>query len=131
MAFRQKMFDLTTLADKPTKQELHQLAMKTVGDDLIAQGYEFVAVNSELKKDPQFVCKKEKQLTFIVVKAFVYPANPKNFDQKLLDKIKAHAEKYDASVCFAGVGFARAENFELPLIKSKPYAINYEGLQDI
>ena len=49
------MFDLTTLADKPTEQELHQLAMKTVGDDLIAQGYEFVAVNSELKKDPQFV----------------------------------------------------------------------------
>ena len=105
--------------------------MKTVGDDLIAQGYEFVAVNSELKKDPQFVCKKEKQLTFIVVKAFVYPANPKNFDQKLLDKIKAYAEKYDASVCFAGVGFARSENFDLPLIKSKPYAINYEGLQDI
>ena len=56
------MFDLTTLADKPSEQELHQLAMKTVGDDLIAQGYEFVAVNSELKKEPQFVCKKEKQL---------------------------------------------------------------------
>ena len=36
--------------------------MKTVGDDLIAQGYEFVAVNSELKKDPQFVCKKDNQL---------------------------------------------------------------------
>ena len=65
MAFPQKMFDLTTLADKPSEQELHQLAMKTVGDDLIEQGYEFVAVNSELKKDPQFVCKKEKQLIFI------------------------------------------------------------------
>ena len=83
------MFDLTTLADKPSEQELHQLAMKTVGDDLIAQGYEFVAVNSELKKDPQFVCKKEKQLIFIVVKATVYPANPKDYDQELLDKIKA------------------------------------------
>ena len=131
MAFRQKMFDLTTLADKPSEQELHQLAMKTVGDDLIAQGYEFVAVNSELKKDPQFVCKKEKQLIFVMVKATVYPANPKDYDQELLDKIKAQAEKYDASVCFAGVGFARADNYDLPLIKSKPYAINYEGLQDL
>lgn len=129
LAFRQKMFDLTTLADKPTEQELHQLAMKTVGDNLIAQGYEFVAVNSELKKDPQFVCKKEKQLIFIVVKATVYPANPKDYDLELLDKIKSHAEKYDATVCFAGVGFARADNYNLPLVKSQPYAINYEGLQ--
>ena len=123
------MFDLTTLADNPTEQELHQLAMKTVGDNLIAQGYEFVAVNSELKKDPQFVCKKEKQLIFIVVKATVYPANPKDYDLELLNKIKSHAEKYDATVCFAGVGFARADNYNLPLVKSQPYAINYEGLQ--
>lgn len=123
------MFDLTTLADNPTEQELHQLAMKTVGDNLIAQGYEFVAVNSELKKDPQFVCKKEKQLIFIVVKATVYPANPKDYDLELLDKIKSHAERYDATVCFAGVGFARADNYNLPLVKSQPYAINYEGLQ--
>ena len=123
------MFDLTTLADNPTEQELHQLAMKTVGDNLIAKGYEFVAVNSELKKDPQFVCKKEKQLIFIVVKATVYPANPKDYDLELLDKIKSHAEKYDATVCFAGVGFARADNYNLPLVKSQPYAINYEGLE--
>ena len=53
------MFDLTTLADKPSEQELHQLAMKTVGDDLIAQGYEFVAVNSELKKDLNLFAKKK------------------------------------------------------------------------
>jgi hypothetical protein len=105
--------------------------MKTVGDDLTAQGYEFVAVNSELKKDPQFVCKKDKQLIFVVVKAYVYPANPREYNQELLDKIKSHAEKYDATVCFAGVGFARADNYDLPLVKSQPYAINYEGLQDL
>jgi hypothetical protein len=125
------MFDLTTSVDKPSKLELHQLAMKTVGDDLTAQGYEFVAVNSELKKDPQFVCKKDKQLIFVVVKAYVYPANPREYNQELLDKIKSHAEKYDATVCFAGVGFARADNYDLPLVKSQPYAINYEGLQDL
>jgi hypothetical protein len=125
------MFDLTTLADKPSKLELHQLAMKTVGDDLTAQGYEFVAVNSELQKDPQFVCKKDKQLIFVVVKAYIYPANPRKYNQELLDKIKSHAEKYDARVCFAGVGFARADNYDLPLAKSQPYVINYEGPQDL
>ena len=127
----QKMFDSTTLADKPSIQELHQLAMKTVGDDLIAQGYEFVAVNSDLKKDPQFVCKKDNQLVFVVVKACIYPSNPKDYDSDLLDKIKGHARKYDAAVRFAGVGFARADHYDLPLVKSKPYAINYKGLQDL
>ena len=75
--FHQKMFDSTTLEDKPSIQELHQLAMKTVGDDLIAQGYEFVAVNSELKKDPQFVCKKDDQLVFVLVKACIYQGSCK------------------------------------------------------
>ena len=56
--YHQKMFDSTTLEDKPSIQELHQLAMKTVGDDLIAQGYEFVAVNSELKKTLSLFVKK-------------------------------------------------------------------------
>tara|TARA_B100001109_G_scaffold165479_1_gene134776 strand:- start:153 stop:512 length:360 start_codon:yes stop_codon:yes gene_type:complete len=119
------------LEDKPSNQELHQLAMKTVGDDLIAQGYEFVAVNSELKKDPQFVCKKDDQLVFVVVKACIYPYNPKDYDSDLIEKIKDHASKYEAVVRFAGVGFARADHYDLPLVKSKPYAINYEGLQKI
>ena len=129
--YHQKMFDSTTLEDKPSIQELHQLAMKTVGDDLIAQGYEFVAVNSELKKDPQFVCKKDNQLVFVVVKACIYPSNPKDYDSDLIEKIKDHASKNEAVVRFAGVGFARADHYDLPLMKSKPYAINYEGLQKI
>ena len=129
--FHQKMFDLMTLEDKPSNQELHQLAMKTVGDDLIAKGYEFVAVNSELKKDPQFVCKKDNQLFFVVVKACIYPSNPKDYDSDLIEKIKDHASKFEAVVRFAGVGFARADHYDLPLVKSKPYAINYEGLQKI
>ena len=129
--YHQKMFDLMTLEDKPSNQELHQLAMKTVGDDLIAKGYEFVAVNSELKKDPQFVCKKGDQLVFVMVKACIYPSNPKDYDSDLIEKIKVHASKFEAVVRFAGVGFARADNYDLPLVKSKPYAINYEGLQKL
>ena len=104
--------------------------MKTVGDDLTAQGYEFVAVNSELKKDPQFVVKK-KTTHFYRGKGNCISRQPKGLRSRTLDKIKSHAEKYDATVCFAGVGFARADNYNLPLVKSQPYAINYEGLQDL
>lgn len=43
-----------------TKQEIHQLAMQEVGDYLKSEGYEFLAVNSQMKRSPQFVCVKEK-----------------------------------------------------------------------
>ena len=43
-------------------QEMHNLAMKIVGDQLKKSGYEFLSVNSRLKKDPQFVCLKDKKV---------------------------------------------------------------------
>ncbi len=43
-----------------TEQELHNLAMNIVGKDLEEQGFEFMGINSELKKNPQFVALKEK-----------------------------------------------------------------------
>ena len=48
-----------------TKQELHNLAMNHVGKDLESRGFEFIAINSSLKKNPQFVCTKNKQVAFI------------------------------------------------------------------
>ena len=50
-----------------TEQELHNLAMNVVGKDLEKQGFEFISVNSQLKKDPQFVCLKNKKLHFISI----------------------------------------------------------------
>jgi len=45
-----------------SKQELHNLAMNHVGKDLESRGFEFIAINSKLKKNPQFVCiDKNKQ----------------------------------------------------------------------
>jgi len=38
----------------------HKLAMNVVGKDLEAKNYEFLSVNSKLKKDPQFVCIMKK-----------------------------------------------------------------------
>ena len=46
-----------TLMNTPlSSQELHNLAMNHVGKDLESRGFEFIAVNSKLKKNPQFVC---------------------------------------------------------------------------
>ena len=54
------MSDLMILVDnilpKPLSElELHQLAMNIVGKDLEKDSFEFLSVNSKLKKDPQFV----------------------------------------------------------------------------
>ena len=42
-------------------QELHNLAMNHVGKDLESRGFEFVAINSKLKRHPQFVCIDKKR----------------------------------------------------------------------
>ena len=53
-----------------TEQELHNLAMNIVGRQLEADGYEFMGVNSKPKKNPQFVCLKDKKLHFISTYSF-------------------------------------------------------------
>ena len=63
-----------------TKQELHNLAMNIVGKELEKDGYEFISVNSKLKKDPQFVCLKDKKKHFVVVKAISHPKDPTVYD---------------------------------------------------
>ena len=114
-----------------TKQEINQLAMQEVGDYLKSEGYEFLAVNSQMKRSPQFVCVKEKKLFFILVQGSLYPAAPTTFDRDLVTKVKEHATKNNAALFFAGVGFAHAENYDYPLTKKDPYAINFQGLQAI
>ena len=59
------------------QEDIHKLAMKEVGDFLTREGFEFLAVNSKPKKDPQFVCIKNQKLHFIVVRGSLYPENPK------------------------------------------------------
>jgi len=114
-----------------TLHEIHQLAMKEVGDHLEAEGYEFLAVNSQLKRTPQFVCIKDKKLYFVVVQGTLYPKAPKKFDPELIEKVKYHAEKNNAQLYLAGVGFAHAENYDYPLTKKDPYAVNFQGLEAI
>ncbi|MEK9613864.1 MAG: Na(+)-translocating NADH-quinone reductase subunit F [Flavobacteriaceae bacterium] len=87
--------------DTLSRQQIHQLAMQEVGDHLKANGFEFLAVNSQPKRTPQFVCVKEKALYFIVVKGCLYPQAPKSFDPKEMNKVKDHAQKNKAQLFYA------------------------------
>ena len=116
---------------KLTDQELHNLAMNIVGKDLEDQDYEFLGVNSELKKNPQFVALKNKKLHFVIVRAVEYPFDPSEIDMIFLESIKQHALKFEARTFYAGVGLANARDYELPVNSSEDYVVNYSGLKEI
>ena len=80
-----------------SEQEIHQLAMQEVGGFLETEGYEFLAVNSEMKRSPQFVCVKDKELYFVVVEGSLYPKSPKIYNEERVRKVKIHAEKNKAN----------------------------------
>lgn len=111
-----------------TAQELHYLAMNIVGEKLKKMGYEFQAINSKLKRHPQFVLfKKGEPTIFVLVKATNNIQNPEDYDVLWMETFKAHAKKQNAKVWFAGVGIANAESVETPVFKDQPYYIAFEN----
>lgn len=114
-----------------TQQELHNLAMNIVGKDLEENGFEFLGVNSKLKKDPQFVALKNKDLHFIIVRAITYPEDANTFDPVFMQTIKAHADKFDAKTYYAGVGLGHGSDYAQPVLKNEDYTMVYNGLQEI
>lgn len=113
------------------QQELHYLAMNIVGEDLEAQGFEFLGVNSDLKKNPQFVALKEKIVHFVVVRAIQYPDPVQDYDPHLMAKVKEQAKKFQAKTYYAGVGLGHGDDYQKPPIKDAPYTLIYNGLQEI
>lgn len=115
-----------------TKQELHNLAMNHVGKDLEQRGFEFVAINSQLKKHPQFVCiDKNNQYFFVIVKAVMLPDNPNNYDVIWMETFKKHAREKNAKVLYAGVGLGNSKGEHLPVYLNEEYLIEYNGIQVI
>lgn len=115
-----------------TEQELHNLAMNIVGKKLQEMGYEFVAVNSQLKKHPQFVLYKKGEPTiFVLVKATNNLQNPNQYDRIWMETFVNHAKKNNAKVWFAGVGIANAESVESPVFKNQPYYVAFEDFVKI
>jgi hypothetical protein len=112
------------------RQELHNLAMNHVGKDLEKRGFEFIAINSTLKRHPQFVCMdKNKQYYFVIVKAVVLPENPNNYDMVWMETFKKHAYEKDAKVLYAGVGLGNPDGETLPIYLNEDYLIEYNGIQ--
>lgn len=114
-----------------TAQELHNLAMNIVGRQLEADGFEFMAINSKPKKDPQYVCLKEKALHFIIVRSVPFPNDPSAYDEAFMKKVKNHAEKFEARTYFAGVGLSNAGDRNLPVCLNEEYIVDYQGLIEI
>lgn len=114
-----------------TSQELHQLAMNIVGKEMEELGFEFLSINSQPKKDPQFVALKNKYLHFVIVRAITYPANPVDYDQIFMNKMKDHGVKYKARTYYAGVGLANSKNYEIPVHHEEDHIVNFAGLIEI
>lgn len=88
-----------------------------------------LAINSQLNKNPQFVCVDERnQKHFVIVKAILYPENPIDYDMIFMQTLKEHALKFNARIYYAGVGLANAKDYELPLTTSSDYIVNFNGL---
>jgi hypothetical protein len=115
-----------------TDQQLHNLAMNIVGRDLEAKGYEFIAINSALKKHPQFVCiDKKNQRYFVLVKAAIINGFPITYDVIWMETFKKHATSKKAKVLFAGVGLAHSTKKHQPPNLNEEYLLQYDGLQSL
>lgn len=114
------------------EQELHNLAMNIVGKDLEKRGFEFIAVNSKLKKHPQFVCiDKKSQYFFVIVRTVKLPENPNNYDVVWMETFKNHAREEDAKVLYAGVALGNPDGNDLPIYLNDEYLCEYNGIQFI
>ena len=121
-----------TMSRPLTEQELHNLAMNHVGKELEKRGFEFVGVNSKLKKHPQFVCiDKNSQYYFVIVRTVMLPENPNNYDLVWMETFKKHAREKDAKVLYAGVGLSNPDDENLPIYLNQEYLIEYNGIQFI
>lgn len=111
------------------EEELHFIAMNFIGEELQKMGFEFLAVNSKLKKHPQFVTyKKNEKNIFVLVKG-VTPPDDFSKIPPFSTKIIEHAQNQDAKVWYAGVGITHADDTSKPPIKGEPYKLLFYGFK--
>lgn len=114
-----------------TEQELHNLAMNIVGEDLESQGFEFLSVNSKLRKDPQFVALKEGNIHFVIVRAIAHPAEASSYDPVFMQTMRKHGDKFEARTYYAGVGLGHGTDYGKPVMLDEAYTMVYDGIQEI
>jgi len=114
------------------EQEIHQMGMNVVGKHLEQNGFEFLAVKSELGSSPQFVClKDEKDLFFVLVRTVTFPDDPEKYDETWMQKMKKHAFEKKARLLYAGVGIANSTDMISKPKKGQESFVNYKGLVEI
>ena len=116
---------------KLTAQESHNLAMNIVGESLEKEGYEFLAINSNLKKNPQFVTLKNKETFFILVRPVFSADDLKQVQNINLEPIITHAKKNNAKVFYAGVWLGHGLDINKPILKDEDYSFVYNGLKEV
>ena len=109
-----------------SQQEIHNLAMNTVGDYLEQNHFEFLAISSDLKTNPQFICRdRKKRLFFVLVKFALYPEEPGRYDTIWMESMKKHAREKEARLLFASVGLANARDMDVPLNQNDNYIVKF------
>ena len=114
-----------------TKKESHNLAMNIVGEDLEKEGFEFLAINSDLKKNPQFVVLKNKETSFVVVRAVTGPEELNGYNHITTKPILEHSKKYKAKVFYAGVWLGHGSDISKPIVNGEEYSFVFKGLIEI
>ena len=116
-----------------TEQELHNLAMNIVGEAVVeALNWEFLLVNSQMKKDPQFVCiDKQGKKHFIIVRPILGGDDPDEYDALFMEVVRQKALENNADAYWAGVGLTQVHDKTAPLENGKPYRVNFKGLLKI
>ncbi|QAR30971.1 Na(+)-translocating NADH-quinone reductase subunit F [Ornithobacterium rhinotracheale] len=110
-----------------TEEELHYIAMNFIGEELQKMGFEFLAVNSKLKKHPQFVTyKKNQKNIFVLVQASLPPDDYTRLPA-IASKVISHAREQDARVWFAGVGITHADDLSRKPVKGEAYKLLFNG----
>ena len=111
------------------EEEIHHIGMNFIGEELQKMGYEFLGVNSTLKKHPQFVIfKSGEPITFVIVNTVLFPARFVDVPE-VAEKVISHAKKQDSSVWFAGIGLCNADDHNAPIQRGKPYKILFNGFK--
>ena len=96
--------------------------MNLVGESLQDLGWEFLLVNSDQKKNPQFVCiDPQGQKSFIIVRPILQGDDPDVYDPVLMEAVRRKAQEHQADTYWAGVGLYDATHKEAPLEKGKSY----------
>ena len=98
-----------TDADIMVAEEAIDFGMEIVAQyGLAPQGYELLESNNGLTAFPNFVVRKDGKLYFVAVDVALAPKIPK-LDKEIVPKLLEIANEYDASILYAPVTFASAD----------------------